>query len=60
MTSITHGQPTDPCWIDDRDRVLIETTDALHDRADIDDHLWQLIRTHLSVQQSLDLFMLAG
>lgn len=60
VTSITHGRPADPCWTDERDRVLIEATDALHDQADIDDDLWQRLRAHLSEQQTLDLFMLAG
>lgn len=60
ITSITHGTATDSCWTDDRDRVLIEATDALHDRADIDDDLWQRLRAHLTDEQALDLFMLAG
>jgi alkylhydroperoxidase family enzyme len=60
ITSITHGQPTDPCWADERDRVLIEATDALHDGADIDDDLWQRLHAHLSGPQALDVFMLAG
>lgn len=60
ITSITHGRPADPCWTDERDRVLIEAADALHDGADIDDDLWRRLRAHLSEQQTLDLFMLAG
>jgi len=35
--SITHGNPADACWIDERDRLLIEASDALHDNADLDD-----------------------
>lgn len=60
ITSLSHGQPNDPCWIDERDRVLIEAADALHEHADIDDDLWPRLQTHLSAQQALDLFMLAG
>ena len=60
IASLTHGRPTDPCWTDPRDRVLIEATDALHDDADISDGLWQRLRTHVSEEQALDLFMLAG
>ncbi len=60
VTSLTHGRATDPCWTDPRDRVLIEVTDALHDDADLGDELWQRLRTHLSEEQALDLFMLAG
>jgi alkylhydroperoxidase family enzyme len=60
IISITRGGTTDECWTDDRDRVLIEATDALHDGADIDDDLWRRLHAHLSDEQALDLFMLAG
>lgn len=60
ITSITHGDATDACWTGDRDRVLLEATDALHDGADIDDDLWRRLRAQLSDEQALDLFMLAG
>lgn len=60
IKSITHGRATDSCWTDDRDRVLIEATDALHNDGDIDDELWQRLQAHLSEEQALDLFMLAG
>ena len=60
VRSLTHGDASDPCWTDERDRVLIEATDALHDGADLDDDLWNRLRAHLSDEQSLDLFMLAG
>jgi alkylhydroperoxidase family enzyme len=60
ITSITHGRATDPCWVNDRDRLLIEVTDALHDGADLDDDLWQQLHAQLSEEQALDLFMLAG
>jgi alkylhydroperoxidase family enzyme len=60
IRSITYGNATDSCWTDDRDRVLIEATDALHVDADIDDDLWQRLQAHISQEQGLDLFMLAG
>ena len=60
VASITHGRSTDTCWSDERDRVLIEAADALHDGADIDDALWQRLDAHLSDEQALDVFMLAG
>lgn len=60
ITSITHGGASDLCWADDRDRVLLEATDALHDGADLDDDLWQRLHTYLTDQQALDFFMLAG
>ncbi|MGD9693863.1 MAG: carboxymuconolactone decarboxylase family protein [Phycisphaerales bacterium] len=60
ISSLTHGDSSDPCWPDERDRVLIQATDALHDNADLDDDLWRRLREHLSDEQALDLFMLAG
>jgi alkylhydroperoxidase family enzyme len=60
ITSLTHGSPSDPCWADDRDRVLIEAADALHERADIGDDLWQRLARLFSEEQLLDLLMLAG
>lgn len=60
VRSLTHGQASDVCWTDERDRVLIEVADALHDRADLDDELWLRLRQHLSDEQALDVFLLAG
>ena len=60
IASITHGAAGDECWTDERDRLLIEATDALHDGADLDDDLWRRLHAHLSDQQMLDLLMLAG
>ncbi len=60
ISSLTHGDQTDPCWTDDRDRLIIEAVDALHDHADIDDLLWSRLSGHLSDAEALDLFMLAG
>lgn len=60
VTSITHGGSTDSCWADDRDRVLIDAVDALHDDADIDDELWQRLCGHFSEEQVLDVLMLVG
>ena len=60
IASITHGAAGDECWTDERDRLLIEATDALHHGADLDDDLWRRLHAHLSDQQMLDLLMLAG
>ena len=37
ISSLTCGDATDPCWPHDRDRLLIEAVDALHDTADVSD-----------------------
>jgi alkylhydroperoxidase family enzyme len=60
LTSLVHGGTGDPCWPGERDRLLIEAADALHDSADIDEDLWHRLARVFSQQQLLDLLMLAG
>jgi alkylhydroperoxidase family enzyme len=60
ITSLAHGGAGDPCWADERDRLLIEAADALHDAADICDDLWHHLARIFSDEQLLDLTMLAG
>jgi alkylhydroperoxidase family enzyme len=60
LTSLTHGSPSDPCWTDERDRLLIESADALHDVAVIGDDLWLRLARLFSAEQLLDLLMLCG
>jgi hypothetical protein len=51
---------SDPWWTDERDRLLIEAADALHDSARIDDDLWLRLARVFSDEQLLDLLMLCG
>ena len=60
ITSIAHGGPDDPCWTDERDRLLIRTADALHDAATIDDELHDTLTTEFGEHQLLDIYMLCG
>ena len=60
VTSLTHGHTSDDCWTDERDRLLIEAADALHDDADLGDTLWDQLRQHFTDEQLLDVLMLAG
>ena len=60
VTSLTHGGASDPCWTDERDRLLIEAADALHDSADLGDDLWHRLARLFSDEQLLDLLMLAA
>ncbi len=60
VTSLTQGSAGDPCWTDERDRVLIEAADALHDSHDIDDPLWDRLSAVLDDAQLIDLLLLAG
>jgi alkylhydroperoxidase family enzyme len=60
ISSLTHGSPTDPCWTDDRDRILIEAVDAMHDTGTINDELYTRLAATFNEQQILDLTMLCG
>ncbi len=60
VTSLTHGTPSDPCWFDGRDRVLIEVADSLHDTSQIDDELWARLSAELTDAEILDVLMLCG
>jgi alkylhydroperoxidase family enzyme len=60
VTSLTHGRATDVCWSDERDRVLIEAVDSLHDTARIDDSLWARLASVFADDELLDLLMLSG
>lgn len=60
VTSLTFGDGGDPCWIDERDRILIEVVDALHDASDVDDDLWLRVSRHFTDVEALDLFVLVG
>jgi hypothetical protein len=50
----------DPCWTDERDRLLIEAADALHECADIGEDLWHRLAGLFREEQLPDLLMLAG
>jgi alkylhydroperoxidase family enzyme len=60
LVSLTHGRAQDPCWTDERDRLLIEAADALHDSHDIDNTLWNRLATTFEDDQLIDLLVLAG
>jgi len=60
VASLTHGGAGDACWTDERDRLLIGAVDALCDRRDIDDALWEALRGEFDEREILDLTMLCG
>jgi alkylhydroperoxidase family enzyme len=60
VTSLTHGDSSDPCWTEERDRLLIQSVDALHHTARIPDALWQQIAPVFNDAQALDIFLLCG
>ncbi len=60
IASITHGNATDSCWTDERDRLLIRAADALHDNANIDDVLDDQLAAEFAENELLDIYMLCG
>lgn len=53
-------QSDDRCWSDERDRLLIQSADSLHDRSQIDDGLWSRLAGEFTEDQLLDLLLLCG
>lgn len=60
VTSLTHGNATDPCWSDDPEKMLIQFVDALHQSADVNDEKWTNLARHFDERQMLDVCMLTG
>jgi alkylhydroperoxidase family enzyme len=60
IRSLTHGGAGDPCWITERDRLLIRAVDALCGNRDIDNTLWEALRGEFDESEILDLTMLCG
>jgi alkylhydroperoxidase family enzyme len=60
VRSLAHGDAADACWEHERDRLLVEAVDALHDEADVPDMLWHRLSAEFSEPQLLDLLMLCG
>ena len=58
--SLTHGSPSDPCWVDPDESVLLEAVDQLHDASSISDPLWDRLSDAYLPAQLLDLTMLCG
>jgi hypothetical protein len=58
--SLAHGGAADPCWANERERLLIRAVDALHDDHDIDDDLWAGLAGAFDPAQLLDLIVLCG
>ena len=60
VTSLTWGQPDDPCWEAEEDRLLLLLVDSLHSQSDVDDQLWGALARHFDQAQLMDLLMLCG
>jgi alkylhydroperoxidase family enzyme len=60
IRSLTIGGMADACWTSERERLLIETTDALHETNDVSDDLGRRLAAVFTEAERLDLFLLAG
>lgn len=60
IRSLTYGSAADPCWPDERDRLLVELADQLHADSDVDDRLWAQLTEFFTEEQLLDLLALCG
>jgi alkylhydroperoxidase family enzyme len=60
VASLTHGHPADGCWTAERDRLLIDAVDSLHNTSSIDDALWRRLAAMFQEAELLDLLMLCG
>jgi alkylhydroperoxidase family enzyme len=59
LASLVHGGADDPRW-DAAERALLRLCDALLAACDVDDPLWQALRSHFSEEAVLELLLLAG
>lgn len=50
----------DDSSLTERDRLLVQFVDELHDRGTVGDALWSQVAAHWDVEQQLELMMLAG
>lgn len=59
VESSVSGGPDDACW-PEREKLLIQLVDALHDEAQINDTLWVKLKSEFSDEQILELIVLTG
>jgi len=60
VASITHGDAEDPCWTDERDRLLVRAADSLHDHATTDAELNERLVAEFRDEELLDIYLLCG
>jgi alkylhydroperoxidase family enzyme len=59
VRATVHGTAADPAWTD-RESLLISLADALHDKADVCDDLWEKLKREFSDEQLVELIVLIG
>jgi len=60
IASLATGMPSDLCWTERRDRLLVRAVDAVHDTSDIPEELWKELSATFSDANLLDLLFLTG
>jgi alkylhydroperoxidase family enzyme len=60
IQSLSGGSSKDACWTSERDRILVDIVDALCERHDLDDSLWNRAAAIFSDAQLLDILALCG
>lgn len=60
IRSLTHGEPTDACWVDPIEQALIRAVDQLCSSAALDGDVWTALSVGFDAARILDLCMLAG
>jgi len=58
--SLVRGGPADPCWDCNRDRLLIQAADELHETSTLSDALWGELSKEFAEAELLDLMLLCG
>jgi len=60
LASLAHGSADDPCWSEERERLLIQAADSLHETSDIEASLWEALEEVFAPEQLIDLIALCG
>ena len=60
VASLAGGMADDPCWEEDRDRLLVALADELHETSTVSDGLWSRLAERLSDAELLDGLLLCG
>ena len=60
VVSLARGSGDDPCWTDERDRLLVELADELHQTSTASDELWSRLAGTFTDAELLDALLLCG
>lgn len=60
VASLATGQPTDPCWSDRADSVVLQAVDELHLTNDLGDNTWEELVATVGTEGAVDVILIAG